>query len=142
MDREISDIAEETFVAHWPKWLRWVVFIPSAFIISILASMLYLLFVSLSGFMFGFSASGFWWQLTSSAILGSVFIYVGSLVAPSHQFMVSIFLMVLLTIVSTILFLTSFLPYVSIGPVEYGIHTVVILISGGVVVFNLKHNQS
>lgn len=133
-----DDIASDSFISKWPNWLRWFLVLPTSLIGSVLVSILYTLFLMISGFFSGFSAGGFLNQLISSAIIGGIFVYGGAWVAPQKQFFVSIFLLILLTIISTILFLFSFGPYSSIGPIEYGIHTVAILVAGGYAVYLIK----
>jgi hypothetical protein len=139
MDRSPKDTAEGTFLEHWPMWLRWVFVLPSSLISSVVASTLYLLLNSLSGFFFGFYAGdGFFFQLMSSFILGGVFVYAGAWMAPRKQFIVSILLLILFSFITAILFLFSFPPYSSTGPVAFGIHGVAGLVAGAMVVVHLK----
>lgn len=88
--------------------------------------------------MFGISNEGFFFQMVSTAILGAVFVYGGAWMAPRYQLVIAIGLLVVLTIVATILFLFSFTPEATTGPILYGLHCLVLLIAGGAVVFHLK----
>lgn len=76
----------------------------------------------------------------SSIIIAYTFIYCGAWMAPKHQFIVSIVLIVLLTIFATVSFLFTFSDYSSIGTFEYLVHGIILLITGGYVVFSLKEN--
>lgn len=142
MNNNQVDIAEGSFIANWPAWIRWVLFLPAAILGALTASLLYALFVGFSGFFYGVDFSGgFYFQLMSSAILGSVFIYAGAAMAPYYQFAVSIFLMVVHTLLLGFLFTFSFLPEVSVGPVNFGINAVVSLIASGYIVYIFSENE-
>jgi len=136
-----NDIAVGHFIESWPAWLRWLLFLPASFLGAVVASVLYLIITAIAGFFVGFDGE-FITQLISSAVLGGMFIYAGAWMAPHHQFAVSIFLLVLLTMVSTLVFLFSFSPLSSNGPILQGIHTLVVLIMGGAVVFHVKNEET
>jgi hypothetical protein len=138
-EKTLNDLAQGTFVSHWPNWLRWVLVLPTSLIGCVVLSTMYLLIVSLSGFMMGYSSDGFWWQLMSSMIIGGSFVYLGAFMSPRYQFVVAIFLLVILSIIATILFTFSFSAYSSIGPIEYGIHTLAILLAGIYAIFSVKN---
>lgn len=140
MDKSMQDIAHGTFIGNWPMWLRWALFLPTSFVGSALASVLYMLGNALSGFFLGVNLTdGFYFQLISSAVLGGVFVYAGAWMAPQYQFMVSLFLLILLALISTILFLFSFSPESSMGPLLSATHLLALLITGGAIVFYLKN---
>lgn len=131
-----TDIASEHFVGRWPAWLRWILFLPTAIAGSLIASILYNILIVFGGFFYGTDISdGYVFKLTSSAILGGVFVYAGAFIAPRHQFAVSILLLVLLTLILGFLFLLSFLPLSSVGPINYAVNALASLIAGGYVVY-------
>lgn len=133
-----NDIASEHFISSWPNWVRWVLFVLG----SILAGVLYLLFISISGFLFDSISRGFLLQLLSSAIIGFMFVYGGTWVAPQKQFAISIFLLIVLTAISTLPFLFSFGPYSPTGPIEYGINVLAVLVSAGYTVHIVKETKN
>lgn len=38
------DLAKDNFVAKWPDWVRWIMFLPAALVCGILANIALLLF--------------------------------------------------------------------------------------------------
>ena len=141
MDDNTRDIADGSFITKWPTWLRWVLFLPASFIMAVVASVPYLLMVNISGFMFGFSSGGFFYQLISSCILGGGFVYAGSWVAPKHQFEISLFLLVLLSAMGTFVFLFSFDEASLQGPWTAGVHMLMVIGAGIWAVHGIKNTH-
>lgn len=132
------DIAKGTFIASWPKWIRWILFLPTAIIGSVAASIAFKVIYTLLGFLSNYGPSNFFIDLTSSAVMGAVFVYGGGWMAPRYQFVVSIFLLVLITLFSAFDFLLTLLPSSSVGPGLMALHILVILLAAGGVVYHFK----
>jgi hypothetical protein len=138
METTKRNLASDSFINSWPAWLRWILILPASILCSIIISTLYNIFISLSHWLtFGTSSTGPMTKLISSAILGGIFVYIGAFVAPYKQFIISIILLVLLSMVSSILFLFTFSSYSSIGPIEAGLNLGVMLIAGGYAVYSI-----
>lgn len=91
MDTEI-DLAEGSFIMSWPDWLRWLLFLPAAAILSVLISgIIFLINTSFNDVREG----SFLYNLIDTVrtgIIGALFVYIGSYVAPKHQFNIAIIL--------------------------------------------------
>lgn len=132
-----ADLAEGTFLKKWPEWVRWAFFIPAAAIFSFIGVALYRLITAISN-VDGYSGS-ILFEIVSSAILGALFVYIGSLVAPRHQFIVSVVLLIIVTIFAVISFLFGLLPGADTGPVLTAIYDVAMLIGSVIVVVWVKN---
>lgn len=107
---EETDLAGGTFVEHWPNWLRWVLFIPSAVIGSVIAVIIIGIINWISMRYVGANETGWWYQLfqlAQSFMLGLFFVLFGSTVIPRGQFVASIILMIISTICLVLVFLAS-----------------------------------
>ncbi len=131
---EKYDIAGTSIIAKWPAFVRWVLLLPAAIIAAIGITIILKLVNALSP---GQMAT--WWvDLTSSAAMGFVFVYIGSALAPRRQFETSLVLLVLLTLLSASSFLGSLLPGSTVGPLVGGLHAVLVLITGVAAVIAVK----
>jgi len=109
MEKE-TDLATGTFVEKWPSWLRWVLFIPSAIIGSLLTVIVIGILNWISMAWIGATENGLWWQvfqLAQSFMLGLLFVLFGATVIPKGQFATSIVLMIVGTIFWVLVFLAS-----------------------------------
>jgi hypothetical protein len=106
LEMQGSDLAKDTFLEKWPNWLRWVLFLPSTMTVSVLAVLLFSFFVAifdrydLPGTIFH--------DITSSLLFGAIFIYIGSIMAPKKQFIVSLILMIIISIYAGLSFFSGF----------------------------------
>lgn len=135
------DIAEDTFISKWPEWLRWILVIPAAIIAPVLATVLYMLLLFISDYFGDARIWEFFTQMVSSAILGGLFVYGGAWTAPKSQFVVSIILLILLTVMTTLMFLVSFNIDTDIGPLNLGFHSIIMLLAGGYAVYFVKEGD-
>lgn len=92
----MKDLAEGTFVKKFPIWLRWILFIPSAFIVPIIIQAIGRISAVNYG---GMSSESFFLDLYGDFVLGFGITIIGALVAPKNQFIISIILLVFLSII-------------------------------------------
>ncbi len=138
MEKHEVDIANGSFLAKWPTWLRWVLFIPAAGVGAVIASILYSIFFWLQSNVLGIEHATFFTDLIKSAVFSLGFVYFGAYMAPRYQFIVSIFLLIIFAMVLGISVLLSFSEYSSVSPFKTIIHVIVSLIVGGCTAFNIK----
>lgn len=132
------DLAEDTFLKKWPDWVRWILFIPSAFIISSVGMLLYRLITILFN-SDGFSSSVFF-EIISMVILGALFVYAGVLMVPKYQFIISIILLIIITIIAVISFLVGLLPSSETGILLTLIYDIAVVV-GAMIVVVWVHNE-
>ncbi len=125
---------------NWPKWLRWILFMPTAVLGSILSGVLYLLLTNVSGFMFGFTSEGYWWQLVSSGIMGFLFVYLGTWMAPNFQEIVSLLLLVLLVVIAALMTILSLSVETTFGLIGYFILIIVMVSSALYAVYVIRED--
>lgn len=104
------DLAEGSFVEKLPKWSRWILFLPAAFIGSLIALLLIGILSFLSMSYIGATENGWWYQvfqLGQSYLLGLMFVLFGAVVIPRGQFIASIMLLVIAVLISVLVFLTN-----------------------------------
>ncbi len=135
-----KDLAEGQFIMNWPKWLRWILFMPTAVLGSILSGVLYLLLTNVSGFMFGFTSEGYWWQLVSSGIMGFLFVYLGTWMAPNFQEIVSLLLLVLLVVIAALMTILSLSVETTFGLIGYFILIIVMVSSALYAVYVIRED--
>lgn len=92
----IRDMAEGTFLVSWPKWVRWTLFLPSA----ILAPILFFLIQNIFGGYAGLDSNSFLLILSRSIIYGGGFVFAGSVVAPAHQKIIALLLLIIVAMIS------------------------------------------
>jgi len=137
---ESMDLAEGTFVYSWSKGLRWALFLPGAVVCSWLAYIAYKLIIIISNWFYAYVQPTDWWvELVASAILGGVFVYVGSLVAPKQQFGISIILLIIAAMISGVSVL-GLIYYADswLGLLRGLSYVGAVLLSAGLVVFHIK----
>jgi len=87
-----NNIAKRTFMGKIPDWLRWILFVPLAFLIPLLFVMISNIFMKSYA---GISPDSFLYQLYSDIFWGGGVIVVGSAIAPRKHFIISLLLLVL-----------------------------------------------
>lgn len=96
------DLSKDKFYSKWPDWVRWILFLPCSILGCVILSTLFNIIVALfisdaaSG-----SLSHGWYNLISSAILGSAFIGISAYIAPKKQLEVAVSCLVILSIILT-----------------------------------------
>jgi len=137
MDEKETDLAEGTFVEKMPVWLRWILFLPAAFIGSIIAVVIIGVINWLSMRFTGYTENGWWYQifqLFQSFMLGLFFVIFGATVIPKGQFATSIVLMVIITIISVLVFLTNQVTHTQ-STLLFLLHCALVVAGGGYAVF-------
>lgn len=131
------DLANGTFVEKIPTIVRWFLFLPASIFGSLIAVFILgiLNFISMS--YLGATEDGWSWQLfqlLQSFLLGLFFVLFGATVIPKWQFITSIFLLV----VATLIGLVAFAGLVTGG--QYSVfmslfHGVLVIVGGGYAVY-------
>lgn len=140
---DAPNLASGSFMEKWPVGIRWVLFLPAAILTAFLAqAVFYLLQTSFEGIQEGSLFHGLI-NLARTAIMFGVFVYVGAFVAPRHQFVVSIILLVLATIFASlilwsVLLLRGSTGYQGVDQLYYLLHILIGLTASGIVVYNIK----
>ncbi|PIX11237.1 hypothetical protein COZ73_03150, partial [Candidatus Falkowbacteria bacterium CG_4_8_14_3_um_filter_36_11] len=101
---EKNDLANGTFIAKMPTWLRWLLFLPFAifgsFIVTIILTLLNIISMHWFFRSNNIPLSDVLVPLFGSFLLGGLFVAIGSVTAPKHQRSIAIALLVLLIIYS------------------------------------------
>jgi hypothetical protein len=87
-----KDIAGDSFLARWPDWLRWVLFIPAALLCSLLISGIFFLINTSFNDVREGSFLYYQMDIMRTGLLGALFVFIGAYVAPKHQFTVAVIL--------------------------------------------------
>jgi ABC-type multidrug transport system permease subunit len=136
------DLAEGSFVEKWPIWLRWTLFIPAAFIGSLIAVILIGLLNNISMNYIGATKDGWAYklfELAQSGVLGALFVLFGATVIPKGQFIASIVFLIIAVLISVL----SFLGNAGSGNVTLLLallHSLAVIIGGGYAVY-LCHKE-
>jgi peptidoglycan/LPS O-acetylase OafA/YrhL len=142
MDTEVKefDLAEGSFVEKMPIWSRWLLFIPAAFIGSVIAVMLLGLLNMVSMAWVGMSADGWAYkvfQLVQDGLLGALFVLFGATVIPRGQFVTAIILLVLVVLISVMSFFGS-----SQGVFGAFLDSLLVVIGGGYAVYMVHKGEN
>lgn len=137
------DLAGEYFVAKWPEWLRWTLFLPAALIGSLIANFSVAILNWISIVLYtGGESGGIWIDIISSGVFGASFVYLGSWMAPKNQFGVGIALLILISMLGGASLLGSSLPTSSVGLGLGLVSTIAMLIGAGVALYEIKEKLS
>lgn len=102
MSNYSEDWAKDTFLSKWHPVVRWLLFMPLALVIAIVVpALLYLLNISdtTDGQMaVPGSLVDTILRLIQSAAFGGLFVYIGAIVAPKHQFAIAICQLILVAL--------------------------------------------
>ena len=141
-EKKAFDLAEGSFVEKWPTWLRWIMFIPSAFLGSLIAVMLIGILNYISMNYIGATEDG-WafkiFELAQSGALGALFVLFGATVVPKGQFVVSVALLIIVVLLSVMSFFGN-VSGDSITPLSALLHALAVII-GGAYAVNICHKQ-
>lgn len=132
-----KDLAQSTFVEKLPDWLRWLIFLPAAIVVPIVFSIIQ-----------GFTqkiflepgVNYFLIDLVGDFIIGGGFVFVGSFVAPTKQFLISIILLTLLTLISFSIYLLNS-STLTTAPLIMLIHGIVMVGSGIYIVYTIHKEE-
>jgi len=126
MEEKINnDLAQGSFIEKWPVWLRWLLFIPSAIIVP---SLFFIIQIIFQTWFLDIGGKAFLLVLMRGVIYGGGFIFVGTFVAPKNQKAISIFLLV---IISMIIGIGIFSAILIKSPLINIIEDLIMLISAG-----------
>ena len=134
------DIAEGTFVKKWPNWLRWILFIPSSILGSLIFTIIWGIINKIITRNPGYPLDN--WYSTSidliqSFMIGALFVYIGSLVIPKWQFITSIILLLACIIFAVISFNANL--YVQVSSVwMFALHSILVIAGGVYSVLKIK----
>lgn len=132
-----KDFAQNTFIAKMPQWIRWVLILPAAAVASILIPIIWAL---LQRIFMGESFLDFVYLYAQSFFMGVLFVYVGSIVAPKRQFVVSLILLLLITIFGVLMFMGNFVTNTA-SSFSMLIHALLIIIGGSVIVYKIHEGE-
>lgn len=144
-DDIIKDLAQGSFIEKLPSWLRWLLFLPAALVVPILFStvqrILFQLFILPNTPIFiGANIFNFILDLMGDFILGGGFVYIGAFVAPAKQFLISIILLTLLSIVLFFSFILN-LSTLSTTPLIMLIHVITGISTGIYIVYTIHEDE-
>lgn len=109
------DLAQGTFVEKWPKWLRWLMFIPSA----ILGPLIFLIIQTIfTNWFLDLGDKAFYINFLRGVVWGGGFVLVGSMVAPSKQKAIAIVLLISVAMLCGIALLAQMQHFVLNGFLE------------------------
>lgn len=132
------NIADDSFLSKWPAWIRWILVLPGAILVCFLASLIYLFLVSFlvkpEVGSYGNSIYG----IIQSLIIGGVFVYTGSYLAPKYQLGTAMCLLFIIMAVVISIISISFGAGVSTNYGYLALHATVILISGGGAAYSIN----
>ncbi len=134
-----ADLAEHElpFLAKWPKWLRWLLFLP----LGIISGMLGSAFIHLTQWFMGFGSETPYVVFLSNGAFGYVFLYVSSIMAPKNHFTVSIILFALSCILYGISFLSILNGNYAVSIIVDSLGLIGALLGSGIVVYSLKESE-
>lgn len=141
---EIKDLAEGTFVEKIPSWVRWILFIPAAFLGSVLGVFVIGILSWLSMSFTGATEEGWWFgliQLFQSGLLGYLFVAFGATVIPKGQFAASIVFLIFAVIISVFIFQGNFNTQTT-HPLLMLLHSVLVIAGSGVAVYMVHEGDS
>lgn len=141
---EIKDMAEGTFVEKIPNWGRWILFIPAAFLGSVLSVVVIGIFNWLSMSYMGATEDGWWvglFQLAQSGLLGYFFVSFGATVIPKGQFAASIVFLILAVIMSVFIFQSNLYTQTT-HPLLMLLHSGLVIAGSGVAVYMVHQGDS
>jgi hypothetical protein len=110
-----KDLADGTFVEHWPAWLRWLLFLPAAVVGPLVFVVIQTLFAS---WYLDLGPNAFYFNMLRGAIYGAGFVLVGATVAPKSQRAIALGLLVVVAMGSVIALLTQLRHFVFNGFLE------------------------
>ncbi len=130
------DIAEGTFLARWPKWLRWFLFLPSAIVVPFL----FFTFQSLMQTWFlGISSDAFYLVFSRSVIYGGGFVLVGSMTVPRFQKAISLLLTIAIAMFAGIGIYAAILTN---APISHVAEAVLTLVSAGYATYYIFQEEN
>lgn len=130
----MEELNAPNFITKLPDLIRWIIFLPSALIAMMIVSGLNKLITSNY---LGIDPESFWINAYISYLSSAIFIYVGAVGAPKKQFIVSIVLSMLFSVIIGISIVSNFtthtnsmleqliysiLSLAGVGSVLYAIH--------------------
>lgn len=130
-----NDLAEGSFLVKWPSWIRWLLFLPAALIVPIV---FYLIQSFFTNWYLDIGPNAFYLVILRGVIYGAGFVYVGSLVAPNHQKVVAIILLILLSMIYGASIFYSVITKAQFTDI---VESVLTLISGGYITYSIFHND-
>ena len=98
------DIAEGTFIARMPHWLRWSIFLPAAIIFPL--TLLFIQRITMIVIL-GLDSHAIFVDAIGDFIIGAGFVGTGAMIVPKGQFLCAIILLVLLTFFSVFILLSA-----------------------------------
>lgn len=126
-----KDLAQNTFIANLPDWLRWLIFLPCAILGPALIVLIQLLFQT---WFLDIGENAFYLVLMRGILYGGGFVYIGSIVAPKYQNIVALLLLVIL---SMIIGMGLFSIFLTQAPFSDSIEGIIMIISGGIATFSV-----
>lgn len=125
----------------WQTVLRWMAFLPGAFLAALLASAVMRLVNRLSMFLSGMNPDGFlnklWLEVLATALMGAAFVYAGSRIAPMHRKPVGY------TLTLIIILLAGFLSFPAIAQQDWWalVGCIAMAVGGGIVAHSIATGE-
>ncbi len=139
------DIAEGSFVEKMPNWSRWLLFLPAAFLGSLIAVFLIGFLNKISMAWIGVTEEG-WafkvFELAQSGVLGVTFVLFGATVIPKGQFVTSIVLLVIAVLIGALSFLGNIAPESTMPLFTALLHSLAVIIGGGYAVYLVHKGEN